>query len=96
MASHRQELLDMVKRLGEVTGTKHDCRILDVADSASLNEMRRRAVSLTAQHQATIGEINAAIVRMDNGRYGISEKTGEPISFERLKIIPWARTSAAD
>ena len=96
MEGHRQELLDRVKRLGEVTGTKHDCRILDVADSASLNEMRRRAASLVAQHESTIGEINAAIMRMDNGRYGISEKTGEPISFERLKIVPWARIGAAD
>ena len=96
MESHRQELLAMVKRLGEVTGTKHDCRILDVADSASLNEMRRRAASLTGQHEATIGEINAAIMRMDNGRYGFSEKSGEPINFERLKIIPWARTGAKD
>jgi len=96
MEGHRQELLDMVKRLGEITGTKHDCRILDVADSASLNEMRRRAASLTSQHETSIGEINAAIMRMDDGRYGFSEKTGEPIDIERLKIVPWARTGAAD
>jgi DnaK suppressor protein len=26
------------------------------------------------------------------GRYGICEDTGEPIPFERLDLIPWART----
>ena len=28
-------------------------------------------------------------------RYGICEDTGEPIPFERLDLIPWARTCGA-
>ena len=27
-------------------------------------------------------------------RFGLDERTGEPIGFERLDIIPWARTRA--
>jgi RNA polymerase-binding transcription factor DksA len=26
-------------------------------------------------------------------RYGVDEETGEPIAFERLDLIPWARTN---
>lgn len=94
LADKRGELSGLVKELGEVTGTKHDCAILDVADSASLNEMRRRAASLIGQHQETLAEIDAAFVRMKEGRYGISETTGDSIDYERLLVVPWARTGA--
>lgn len=40
-----------------------------------------------------LAEINDALDRLyrDPERFGVSEKTGRPIPFERLKIIPWAR-----
>lgn len=92
LVNKREELSGLVASLGEVTGTKHDCAILDLADSASLHEMQRRAATLQQQHGDTINEIDAALARMRDGRYGISETTGEPIPFERLQLIPWART----
>ncbi len=79
-----------------MTGTKHDCEILDVADSASLNEMRVRAATLISQHSETLYEINAALIRIKERRYGVSETTGEPIDYKRLLVIPWARTAAND
>jgi len=96
LTSKRQELTDLVKSLSEVTGTKHDCEILDVADSASLNEMRVRAAILISQHSETLTEIDAALDRMKQDRYGVSEATGEPIDYERLLVIPWARTAASE
>jgi len=96
LTSKRQELTDLVKSLSEVTGTKHDCEILDVADSASLNEMRVRAATLISQHSETMHEINAALIRIKERRYGVSETTGEPIDYKRLLVIPWARTAAND
>jgi DnaK suppressor protein len=94
LTSKREELTGLIQRLGAVTGTKHDCAILDVADSASLNEMRRRAASLIIQHEGTLAEIDAAFARIKQNRYGMSEATGEPIDYERLLVVPWARTGA--
>jgi len=39
-------------------------------------------------------EIDAALERLYRTpeRFGICEETGRPIPFERLEIIPWART----
>lgn len=39
-------------------------------------------------------EIDDALHRLVEtpGRFGICERTGEPIPFERLDLIPWART----
>ena len=41
-----------------------------------------------------LGEIDAALDRLhrDPERFGICEGTGGDIPFERLDVIPWART----
>jgi RNA polymerase-binding transcription factor DksA len=41
-----------------------------------------------------LAEIDAALNRLYQSpdRFGICEETGRPIPFERLDIIPWART----
>ena len=31
---------------------------------------------------------------MGSGEYGISEVSGEPISYERLLAVPWARVDS--
>ena len=36
-------------------------------------------------------EIDAALIRVGKGTYGLCEKCGEEISTNRLKAIPWAR-----
>ena len=42
---------------------------------------------------AEIEEIDAALKRIENGTYGICEKTGAMIAVERLKAHPMARTA---
>ena len=41
-----------------------------------------------------LAEIDAAIERLQNNpsKYGVCEDTGDDIPFERLDLIPWART----
>ncbi len=92
----RAELEALLASLAAITGTKRDSAILDMADSANLAEMQQRARSLTEQHTGTLREIDAALLRLENGRYGVSEISGEPIGYERLQIIPWARTAVTD
>lgn len=36
-------------------------------------------------------EVEAALERVDNGTYGVSEVSGEPIPDERLRAVPTAR-----
>ena len=40
-----------------------------------------------------LAEIDDALERLyrEPENFGVSEKTGRPIPFERLKLIPWAR-----
>lgn len=42
-----------------------------------------------------IGELEAALERMDAGTYGIDETTGQPIPYSRLTVVPTARENVA-
>lgn len=96
LISMRHDLLGSINSLkGRVTA-KQDCDISDAADAASLQEDRIRAEAMANHHQQTVKEIDAALLRMQNGQYGVSEASGEPIPFERLLLIPWARTTPDD
>jgi RNA polymerase-binding transcription factor DksA len=41
----------------------------------------------------SITEIDAALLRIERGTYGIDEETGDPIDPERLDAVPAARTN---
>jgi RNA polymerase-binding protein DksA len=40
----------------------------------------------------TLGKIDRALRRIEEGTYGISEVSGKPIPIERLEAVPWATT----
>lgn len=50
---------------------------------------------LTSQHRLKdqLLEIEFALARIQQGRYGVCEETEEPIEIERLKALPWTRVS---
>ena len=52
------------------------------------------ATSNAARESNELEEIDAALERLVKTpeRFGICEDTGEKIPFERLEVIPWART----
>ncbi|MGV1009664.1 MAG: TraR/DksA family transcriptional regulator [Dermatophilaceae bacterium] len=41
--------------------------------------------------QWELSEIDAALRRLDDGSYGMCERCGEPIRWERLDLLPMAR-----
>jgi len=51
--------------------------------------------SIATRRSAEIGEIDAALerIRTSPETFGLDENSGESIPFERLDIIPWARTT---
>lgn len=52
---------------------------------------REKQDSIVARMDAEIAEVDAAFERLEEGRYGICEATGEPIPDERLEQRPAAR-----
>lgn len=50
---------------------------------------RERDLALSAQARQTVVEIDEALLRIVDGTYGYSSKSGRPIPRERLEALPW-------
>ena len=51
---------------------------------------RERDLAMSVQALQAVAEIDAALGRIDDGVYGLSIVSGQPIPKERLRAIPWA------
>lgn len=64
-----------------------------MAEQGSDSAEQTLALDLAAADRKLIREIDDAIKRIEEGRYGLCELTGRPIRVERLRELPWARYS---
>ncbi|MBU8691326.1 TraR/DksA family transcriptional regulator [Bacillus altitudinis] len=64
-----------------------------IADHGSIYLDRMTEQTLDQVDDQLEGEIGAALKRMEDGTYGICEKTGKDIPYERLKAVPYTRYS---
>lgn len=62
-----------------------------MADLGSDNFEQDNTLSLTASERRLLTEIEDALLRIEEGAYGICEGGGERIPKARLEAIPWAR-----
>ena len=67
--------------------------VTDAADQASDTFEREKDLAILEQLELDLAEIEAALQRLDEGTYGVDERTGEPIAPERLEAFPAARTN---
>jgi DnaK suppressor protein len=65
-----------------------------MADRGTDTMQAELAASNATRMSRQLAEIDAALDRLyrDPERFGICEDTGGAIPFERLQVIPWART----
>lgn len=61
------------------------------ADLGTEQFEQQRDAGLKLMRQDQLQEIEDALQRIEDGTFGISEKSGEPIPEERLEIMPTAR-----
>jgi DnaK suppressor protein len=60
-------------------------------DAAEQTREQDDAILRADRDRAQLREVDNALRRMEEGTYGVSQISGEPISFERLRAVPWAR-----
>lgn len=61
-----------------------------LADNATETYMRELDGGLEEHAEHIIGEIDAALRRIENGTYGTCAICGKPIGEERLEAVPYA------
>jgi DnaK suppressor protein len=78
----------MGEELGEVGPGGTDNHLGDMATEMYDRELD---AGLEEGAQQTLDEVEAALLRIEEGSYGVCEICGEPIGAERLSAIPWTR-----
>jgi DnaK suppressor protein len=63
----------------------------EIEEVAQRATERTQALAIEARERALLAEVERALTKLNQGKYGLSEKTGEPIRYERLAAMPWAR-----
>ena len=66
---------------------------LHIADSATDEFDHSLALSELSAREDQLFEVEEALKRILDGRFGICEQTGKPIPASRLRAIPWTRFS---
>ena len=61
-----------------------------LGDAATETHDREVDYGLEENADQVLGEIDAALKRIDEGTYGTCEVCGKPIGEERLEALPWA------
>ena len=83
--------IELLREEADVLALNDD--VNDEGDIAELHIDNMKDKKLISHLVSEIQEIDAALARIENGTYGVCEKTGEPIDVERLKAYPVARVS---
>lgn len=60
-------------------------------DAAEQTREQDDAISFAERDRARLREVEHALGKIANGTYGLSEVSGDPIPFARLRAVPWAR-----
>lgn len=92
----REEMKSLKDSVGGLTDNQDDkssSQAHHTGDLGTEEEEKETIYTLMQREQNKVKEIDDALDRIENGSYGICEKTGNPIKKERLEVIPYARRS---
>jgi DnaK suppressor protein len=68
----------------------------ELEEAAQRGSERDTTLAVERPEQALLADVERALEKLDAGTYGLSEKTGAPIPYERLAAVPWARHGVDD
>jgi RNA polymerase-binding transcription factor len=63
----------------------------ELEESAQRQDELTRRLEIEARERALLVDVERALGKFEQGSYGVSEDTGEPIPYPRLAAVPWAR-----
>jgi DnaK suppressor protein len=68
----------------------------DEMDTADQGGEHDESLARNQRDTARLADIDHALAKFADDRYGVSEDSGEPIGFGRLKALPWARLTVEE
>jgi DnaK suppressor protein len=71
-------------------------RVAEAEEAAAIDAAQSTMIELAEAERNLLAQIERALRKFDDGSYGVSEESGEPIGFDRLRAIPWATLTVRD
>lgn len=91
LRAKEQELVQAIARV-EVDGrATSDVDTQDPIDKANGSFAKEYYFQQSDADRAILGLVQAALVRVETGEFGICEACGRPLERKRLEAVPWAR-----
>ena len=91
LLAKQEELLHDLTRNREVTDESVDEQAQDMVDRATSAYTREFAFSLSESDRKTLLLIDQALLRIDQGTYGVCVHCQGQMQEKRLEAVPWAR-----
>ena len=88
LLERRREILELRRTVNTSWQTLHEPE-KELEETASKETMSRGLAELDDRSQAEIREIDNALTKMDEGRYGKCEACRRTIALKRLRAVPW-------
>lgn len=90
LEQERKDLQDQLNELGFGSTSEGLTYDSNFADSSQVTAERGEASTLAANLREALEEVEAALVKLDDGKYGVCEGCGKPIPPARLEAMPAA------
>jgi len=90
LLERRREIFDFRRTVNTSWQSLHEPE-KELEEAASKETLSHGLAHLDDRGQAEIREIDQALTKMDEGRYGKCEACRRPIAVKRLRAVPWAR-----
>ena len=86
-----RERARILEVLGSVPAGPQPDQESEIEEAAQREAERNRTFDVAARERALLAEVERALAKLERGEYGVGETSGDPIPYERLAAIPWAR-----
>lgn len=93
LLEHKQKTLNNIKNQSNDDLHVDSDEIIEDGDQAQTYLNQNISFGLRERELIKLREIEAALLRIEEGTYGICEELDEPIGKKRLQKMPWTRLS---
>ena len=92
LEEERRRIVTLLR--GPAATVASDGELSEYEENAQRSAERSDQLEIAERERLLLAEVERALERLRAGTYGVDEETGDPIPYERLSAIPWARGSA--
>jgi DnaK suppressor protein len=91
LEAERRRIVNVLQALPTPPAGPPEDERIEFEEAAQRTTEEENQLDLAQRERGLLAEVERALAKLHAGTYGFDEKTGEPISYERLAAVPWAR-----